>query len=245
MVGLGVGVLAVVLAMQAEPSTRPSPPVPPAPVETKAKVYRTFDVNGFKVPFLGVETSDKDGPIFRWDPADQRYNCTSPIMATCPTGADRLKKLYSVKINGATAHVVGWVHADGSFNWCWDDQTSTLVPGRGAAVNPAGAMANGVDVGKLDGPGTVRASDSETAAEVRTVMGAAPPGPASDASTPCNPSSPDSSCSPRAPDIPTAGGFTVWYAVAAAIALAVVSGVPGVVFVAAVAVWLWRRRSAS
>ncbi|WP_165073301.1 hypothetical protein [Paludisphaera rhizosphaerae] len=235
MLGLSVGVLAVVLASQV---AEPSASVPPAPVETKAEVYRTFDVNGFKVPFLGVETSDKLGPIFRWDPARQRYNCTSPIMGTCPTGADRFKKLYAVKINGATAHVVGWVHADGSFNWCWDDQDSKLVPGRGATINPAGAMANGVDVDKLDGPGTVRASDPETAADVRIAMEAG--NPASPTSAQCGPSD-DASCI-RAPDVPTSG-VSLWLVFGVIAALAVVFGVPAFFAIVAFVIWLMRRKA--
>ncbi|WP_165250177.1 hypothetical protein [Paludisphaera soli] len=200
MLGALAAVLAVVLAGQS------------APEVPNAKAWHLVELNGSAVPVYGW----LHGERLIWSVDEQTWSA-APVDGD-PGG--RAMGWYFVTINQAEARVRGWVDDAGGLGWRWADQKRALATPRPAAVNPAGAMANGVDAGKLDGRTTIRASDEATAGEVRAVMQAAKP---PDAAAPCKPDGGPSK--PAAPDrikppdlvgggLGIPGGFWLWAGVA-------------------------------
>lgn len=191
MLGACAGVLAVLLAV----GQIGGPARSPEPVRS-VKAWHMIELNRSRVPLFG----SLDGGRLTWDVADQRFEYTPYLNGPAP--ARTVLRPYTIRINGADAVVKGWHDKDKAFRWAWDDQAVALLDEAPAAVNPMGARANGVVAARLDGSGTIRASDPATAAEVRAVMEAQAPG---ESSAPCKPDrEPDERIKP--PDIPGAAG---------------------------------------
>lgn len=231
MAGFSAALLALAL------STAGQGPEPSLPL-VSAKPWNAVVVNGYSVPIAG----EREGDRLIWHVEEQSWSVAPTDGDAFP---DELMAWFGVTINHYPAMVRGWYVGDHrEFVWRWADQKRHLAKadepkvGDGKAkpkadapgkINPAGALANGVEAGKLDGRGTVRASDAATEREARAVMEAGKP-----AEGPCEPSRPKSPDRIKPPALPGSSGLD-WglagrLAAAGALGLVGVGCVLGLIF---------------
>lgn len=158
--------LAVALsALLAAQTPAPSRPAVPPEAQAAGLSYHMMELNGRTVPILGR----RSGPALDWRVEAQTFRPTPPGAEAPPAGTPLNR--YTIAVNGAPVEVKGWVDASGVFRWRWDDQVGRLTAEDATAeVNPAGAMANGVELEGHDATGGIRASDPEAYADARTLM---------------------------------------------------------------------------
>lgn len=136
------------------------------PASTQAERH-SITLNGFPIEVLGRVT---DRNTIAWDRDAQSWTPCPPLMAD--PGGPHPKSRYAIEVNGHRAEVLGWVDPAG-FRWLHADQDWSPGPtpqSRPSPISPTGAMANGVDIGKLDREGKVTASDRATQVAVESLI---------------------------------------------------------------------------